>query len=197
MRPKLAPSLVLLMAFAAISLGVATDAGACSCEPMVPPAERFANAEAVFRGTVIEMDIPWSLRPSPGGELWRATAHYAVWSDANVTAVLEVHEWWKGVGTREIEMDLGGGVCCDCTLGAEAFEVGDELIIFAHESGGKLHVSRCRPPIPIDGPGSGLYLEFLGAGQPPPGPAPVRDENRTLTFIAAGFAALDRILRGP
>jgi hypothetical protein len=180
-------SILLVMALAAVVLGIAGDARACSCMYLDTPSERFSYANAVFHGTVIEVDIPLTLRPGRDGELGRASSYLASWTGASVTAVFEVHESWKGVHNREFEVDLGDGLCCNCSLGA-AIEAGEELLVFAYENDdGVMSVSGCNPPIRIED--AGPDLEFLGPGQQTLEPGRMGGGRRTFMYIVAvGFA---------
>lgn len=188
MPAKLVRAIILAATLGAAVLAVAEDARACSCAIPGPPLERLAKANAVFRGTVIELDVPWALRAGPEGKIGQARAHFAVWSEASVTVVLEVEESWKGVHTREVALDLGTGLCCDCSIGVPSYEPGDELLVYAYEHDGALHVNICGPPVGIAD--AGPDLELLGPGERalPPGRTGGDGKPRTSTLIvAAGF----------
>ena len=43
-------------------------------------------------------------------------------------AVVHVKEAWSGDLSSEIVLDLGNGLCCNCSLGGEGFEIGDEFM---------------------------------------------------------------------
>jgi hypothetical protein len=176
-------SIVRTSVFAATLLAAALldpdDARACSCASVGPPAERLAGADGVFRGTVIEVDVPWSLRR---GALRDELGNF---TGATVTVRLEVHEAWKGVHTREVVLDVGDGMCCNCTFGAGFAAPGEELLVYAHAYEGALHVSTCSWPVPSEY--IGLHLEALGPGERSLAPGRTGDEGRSLSpMLLAG-----------
>lgn len=148
MHPKFGQS-IILAAMVGAALLAAPDVHACSCpSPSEMPSigSLITNADAVFRGTVLDLDIP----AERGG---------------NVIALVEVQEVWKGVSTREVVLDLGNGEGRDCSIG-DSWGVGQERLVLANRDGEKLSWHDCAPPLQITN--AGPALEILGPGQPPP-----------------------------
>lgn len=122
---------------------------ACSCPQGHPPlADRLADAQVVFRGTVIEL-----------GQ-----------DRGQVTGTMQVREWWKGVTTPQVKVDFGvGGFTC--TPG-DFHGPGTELLVFARAEGELLVPPACVQPLRIlpTGPGHDDVIA-LGPGKPPPAAA--------------------------
>jgi hypothetical protein len=161
---RLARIATVTLAALVVLLIPSSDARACSCADVGTTPERIIGNDAVFRGTVVDYDVPWTLRPGADRTLdpaWRGTLAY--YTDASVTVHLRVHEAWKGVDTREVVLDVGSGFCCDCSLGTDFGRLGEELLVYANMHEGALHVGFCNQPIPIEF--AGPHLEALGPGQ--------------------------------
>jgi hypothetical protein len=165
MRSKFA-SLLLATVLGGGVLAMVRDAQACSCIDLSwEPRTAIPDYDVVFRGTVTHLEVPQVLRPELRHiEPPRVAPVLAVWGRPTVKAVLEVEEAWRGVVTREIELDVGSGWCCDCSFGAGFPGPGEELIVFASERDGTLHVSTCDKPIPIADPIASPSLEAFGPG---------------------------------
>lgn len=125
---------ILLVAVAA--LAVPAIASACSCAGGGSPAREFADAGAVFAGTVTSIgDGP---RRSSGilarvrGWLGLATPHRR-------SVILSVSESWKGVTASSVvvKTGFGGG---DCGVG---FAVGARWLVYANEYEGALYTGIC------------------------------------------------------
>jgi phosphate/sulfate permease len=139
------------------------DVRACSCADIGTSPEGILGRDAVFRGTIVAFDVPWTLQPGADGTLGKLRYGLAAWTDATVTVRMQVHEAWKGVDAREVVIDVGDGFCCNCSLGTDFGRPGEELLVYANEHEGALHVGFCNQPIPIAH--ADPYLEVLGSGQ--------------------------------
>lgn len=199
MLAKLARSGIIATTIAVALLAFAGDARACSCAGPEPPLERLAAADAVFRGTVIEIDVPWALQVEADRDVGPGRRIVVELSDASVTAILEVQESWKGVHTREVELQLGNGLCCNCTLGAgfaDIFGPGEELLIYAHEDEGKLYVGWCSFPVSLSE--AGPHLELLGPGNRALAPGRTGGKPaRAFVWVVAAVFALGLVLLLP
>lgn len=154
---------VIIVVTLLVALMISADARACSCADFGASPTGIIHRDAVFRGTVVEVSQPWILRPNADGKLDPVLGRLAYYTDATVTVRLQVHEAWKGVNTREVVLDVGDGWCCNCSLGTSFGKLGDELLVYANQYEGALHVGFCGPPIPIEH--AGPYLDALGPGQ--------------------------------
>jgi len=111
LKPTLAGLVLCLV------VGVGRDAAACSCEVPPPPAGAFAEAHAVFRGKVVEVQdtnalARWELRPF----------HFVV--------RFKVRTAWKGASGPEFTLGTGegGGDC------GKSFEPGEEYVVYAYRN---------------------------------------------------------------
>jgi hypothetical protein len=89
------------------------EALACDCAVSVPPDEAFAQADAVFRGKVVEV------RPSNPGRRWEP--QYFV-------VRFKIRTAWKGATTSEFTLGtgVGGGDC------GKHFTQGAEYVVYAY-----------------------------------------------------------------
>jgi hypothetical protein len=185
MHPKL-PSIILAAMLGAALLALPGDARACSCAgDGFGPYKAVPDYDVVFRGTVKELAVPQVLESERMHLVPpRVDLVLAVWANATVRVVMEVEESWRGVITREIELDVGSGWCCDCSFGDDFAEPGEELLVFAHErEDGTLRVSTCTPPIRIADAED--TLAAFGPGRPAvvPGRKGRTDEHDLLAIL--------------
>jgi hypothetical protein len=160
---SIARSAVVAVTLLIASFTFPSETHACSCADIGTSPAAILRSDAVFRGTVIGYVVPWSLQPRADDTLGPVRGRVAAYTDAAVTVRMEVHEAWKGMDTREVVLDVGSGYCCDCSLGTSFGRPGQELLVYAYEHEGALHVGFCGPPIPIEN--AGPYLEALGPGR--------------------------------
>ena len=157
-------ALIVLGAAAVVAtLAVSLVARACSCASYGLP-ELVPSEGALFRGEVVEMRKPLLLAPGTDGELSAPQLWLAALTGATHEAVVHVDEVWAGALSEEVVLDLGDGLCCNCTIGGARFDVGDELLVYAYErDDGTLDVSSCMAPMPIAD--AGAYLVAYGPGE--------------------------------
>ena len=152
-RRSMVPA-ILAFAFG-IGLGLVPDghvAYACSCAPPPPPAEALAEADAVFHGTVVGMEVP----EAGGLPMMKVT--------------LAVHDVWKGIDspTVTLETSLPNGANCGFF-----FEMGERYIVYAYEieEKGALTTNICTRSRPYDA----QEAEALGPPELPDGAGPPQD----------------------
>ncbi|MEO9308881.1 MAG: hypothetical protein ABI337_01130 [Nitrososphaera sp.] len=97
--------IVILTGFFVISFD---NAFACSCQPPKPPPEEFARADAVFMGTVINLD-------SYQGHI--------------TGAEFEVQKIWKGISTSSVHVSNWAGTSCEYD-----FVVNQTYVVYAYGS---------------------------------------------------------------
>src|SRR3712207_1741203 len=134
--PRLNPGLpVLATLLAALALPRAAEA--CSCAGPHSPEEAFTTADAVFLGTVTEVDP--ALAGSPGffsrARRWireRLGQH-----GRGYEVTLAVDAAWKGVDATSIVMTTGGEMC------DFYYQAGEQYVIYAYAYQGELSTSIC------------------------------------------------------
>lgn len=133
--------LILITLFALIP----QRAYACSCVPPAPPAEAFANAEAVFAGKVIH----WSVPNSTGS------------SADPIHVTFNVSTVWKGPASRILAVQTASsGASC-----GYGFVLPEEYLVYAYGAGDDLEVSLCSRTRPLAD--AAEDLAELGAGEVP------------------------------
>jgi hypothetical protein len=170
-------------------VGLAQAARACSCANFRPAEfSGVPHYDAVFRGTVREIVVPWALADGPE-QTQRLRWAYARWTDATVIAVVDVHEWWRGSLATVVEIDVGNGRCCNCSFGAGFPGPGSELLVFAGEYEDRLSVGTCSAPLAIEQAEQALAV--FGPGYAPVDPEPeARDWMVRLVGAAASLGLL-------
>lgn len=144
-----------------------TASMACKCVESTPE-EAFKNHDAVFQGTVLQIE-----------EKKRA-------EETVVVVLLEVSNTWKGVVNTQVLIETSVGSCM-----YSGFVKGKEYVIYANQVEGTLYTSLCDPTTKVTA--AGEYLSFLGEGKPPTNEVkieiPTFNESTT-PFIWIGFGIL-------
>ncbi len=113
-------------------------ASACSCIMQGPPADEFAQSDAVFTGTVIKTDDNYSLLFSIldkilgriGMQSYSFYRNDKYWGRSIFFTVMDS---WKGVTETivEADTDYGGGDC------GYAFVIGNDYLVYAYHAYGQ------------------------------------------------------------
>jgi len=152
---------VLLAALVATTVGTLLlptgPVFACSCVPPEPPPTAFAQAKAVFVGTVtgitgqglapslVELVRRWLSPSSPHAFYGRRVS-------------VRVTDSWKGVTTANVELQTGYS-SADCGYD---FIVGNQYVIYAYQGQASLETNICRRTIDVASGASDLqYLQTL------------------------------------
>ena len=136
--------LALIVAPALVVVG-ATQAIACSCVPPGPDAQAIKDADAVFSGTVAEIE--------PGVEI----------GFDSVTWTFAVDEIYKGdVGSSQDVRSQTQSAACGVV-----FKEGKRYAVFAYENKGNLVTNSCMNTRPL-GDGKELGLDPVAAFDPEP-----------------------------
>jgi len=172
----------LLVLLTTVSLMAPRPAHACSCAMPPTPAVGFTQADAIFSGTVSQLNL--------GSALGRLLEPVRQWlglapapSAYNQFAVVAVSQSWKGVRHSPVQVQTDGGAMCGFP-----FVSGQRYLIYAHASGGGLSATICSRTAELGLAGTDLaYLRTLPAlvvTQSPPGAGWV------WTALGAGAAGL-------
>ena len=155
---------VALLAPALVVVG-ATQAFACTCIPPQPDAKAIADADAVFTGTLSEVE--------PGADIG---------FDLNVEWTFAVEETYKGdLGeTQDVRSATQGPAC------GLVFKEGKRYAVFAYENRGNLVTDSCTNTRPL-GEGKELDLEPAAGFEPQTPPDEPDVESRWSPFAVGSF----------
>jgi hypothetical protein len=169
---RLLPVFLFVVAWFAVP----APAWACSCIMPEPPPNSYAQANAVFAGTVSGIS---DFQQLPGFGLL-----VQVWPDAATRfyerrVAFSVSDSWKGVSTTRVTLRTGHGDA-DCGY---PFAVGASYVVYAYESEGALGTNICtRTADASAAVDDWNYLNTLPRLPLSPAPSPA--------LVGAGLAAL-------
>ena len=104
---------------------------ACSCAPPSSPKEEMKKTDAVFRGTVVNIDT---------SSLQKAKQQFGLGSSIDPVEVrFDVSEVWKGPKNKSLEVETARS-SASCGYN---FEQGKEYLVYANETDSGLNVSLC------------------------------------------------------
>lgn len=145
MRRIFAVILVLVLMLTGLAIPKVTYA--CSCVPPAPPEQVLARADAVFAGTILDVDtfaLPLLDR-----------------STVPVRVTIEVNKVWKGgVSERVVIRTARDEAACGYN-----FNVGDDYLVYAHPSEYGLVTGLCERTTELGTASEDLAV--LGSGEPP------------------------------
>lgn len=137
----------LLPALVLAAVLVPSPAAACSCGPSGTPQERFDKADGVVFGTVVSNNIVTLLPSLIAGQF--LPRELSLGFRGGAKAHVRVRDAYKTDLPRVITVNLGTGMCCDCSLGLGGLSVGDDVVLFGRQYKGKLRIgaSSCNEPL--------------------------------------------------
>ena len=182
MSNRLAKIFILIIAWIGLSQSAAF---ACMCRLLSSPNDYLREADVVFAGKVLDKEIE-------GGDSrirfdWRppfihlTDIHLTEGSDK--TSIFEVTTVWKGEVLARTSVDSGSSSC------GYNFRLGEEYIVYAKWSEGKLHTHGCWRNNELRN--ASADLAAFGAGKPPtPSPSLAPDYIRALIAVLLAVSLL-------
>lgn len=123
--------LLTIFLFSALFFAGAGSVSACSCVRPGSPIEELEKSDAVFAGTVVNIDIP---------SLQKAKQQFGLGSSMDsVEVTFNVSEVWKGPKNKTITIKTARS-SASCGYN---FEQGKEYFVYANENDKDLSVSLC------------------------------------------------------